>query len=120
MPTARQIASVAPAVVAPRSPWAAHAARSRGPTLRASGVSAKRASCSSSSPTWMTPSITPIVAGTAQAARTRRSASAATAPPSPLWGSPCETSVVSSATTGPAGLERGPHLGVDADQVGHR
>ena len=44
MPTARQTARVAPAVVAPSSPCAAHAARSRGPTLRASGVSAKRAS----------------------------------------------------------------------------
>ena len=81
MPTARQTASVPPAVVAPRTPWAAQAARSRGPTLRASASSPKRSSCSSVRPTWMTPSTTPIVAGTAQAARTRRSASAATARP---------------------------------------
>ena len=39
MPTARQTASVPPAVVAPRAPCAAQAARSRGPTLRASGES---------------------------------------------------------------------------------
>ena len=38
MPAARQAASVPPTVVAPTAPWTTQAARSRGPTLRASAV----------------------------------------------------------------------------------
>ena len=45
IPTARQAASVPPTVVAPTASWTSAAARSRGPTLRASGP--KRASSSS-------------------------------------------------------------------------
>ena len=56
------------------------------------------------------PSSTPIVAGTAPAARTRASDSRPTATPSP-GGKPCATSVVSSATTA-RGLA---HLGRDVD-----
>ena len=47
IPAARQAASVPPTVVAPTAPWTIAAARSRGPTLRASGV--KRSSSSSAS-----------------------------------------------------------------------
>src|SRR4029450_7904111 len=43
MPAARQTASVAPTVVAPRSFATAQAARSRGPTLRGAGEGAKGA-----------------------------------------------------------------------------
>ena len=70
IPTAAAAASVPPTVVAPTVPWTAQAARSRGPSLRASGV--KRSSSSSVSPTTTRPSRMPIVAGTAPAARTRR------------------------------------------------
>ena len=119
MPTARQTASVAPAVVAPSAPCAAHAARSRGPTLRASGESPKRSSCSSVSPTWMAPSMTPTVAGTAQATRTRRSASAADR------GSFAAREAVGDERRlerddRPPSLERGAHLGMDAEELGHR
>ena len=86
-----------PTVVAPTTPCAIAAARSRGPTLRASAV--KRPSSSSVRPTRSSPSRTPIVAGTPPAARTRRSLSRPTSMPSP-GGKPCATSVVSSATTG--------------------
>ena len=68
IPTTRHAASVPPTVVAPTTPWAIAAARSRGPTLRASAV--KRPSSSSVRPTRSSPSRTPIVAGTAPAART--------------------------------------------------
>src|SRR5439155_3648217 len=97
IPAERQAASVPPAVVAPTAPCTAQAARSRGPTLRASAV--KRSSSASESPTPTAPSSTPTVAGRAPASRTRRSASNPTATPSP-GGKPCATSVVSSATTG--------------------
>ena len=40
IPAARQAASVPPTVVAPTAPWTIAAARSRGPTLRASAVEA--------------------------------------------------------------------------------
>ena len=69
IPAWRQTASVPPTVVAPVSPEAMQAARSRGPTFRASGV--KRSSSSAVSPTRISPSSTPIVAGTAPASRTR-------------------------------------------------
>ena len=69
MPAARQTARVAPTVVAPSSFATAQAARSRGPTLRASGDVAKRSSSPASRPTQILPSMTPTVAGTAQATR---------------------------------------------------
>ena len=56
------------------------------------------ASSSSVSPTTISPSRMPIVAGTAPASRTARSDASPTATPSP-GGKPCATSVVSSATT---------------------
>ena len=65
IPTVRAATSSPPTVVAPTSPAIAQAARSRGPTLRASEV--KRASSSSVSPTRTRPSSTPVVAGTAPA-----------------------------------------------------
>ncbi len=75
MPAARMTASVPPTVVAPVARCSTAAARSRGPTLRADA--SKRASSSSVSPTTISPSSTPIVAGTAPAARTCRSDSSA-------------------------------------------
>ena len=62
IPAALQTASVPPTVVAPTAPCTAAAARSRGPTLRADA--SKRASSASVSPTTISPSSTPIVAGT--------------------------------------------------------
>ena len=91
MPAARAAARVPPTVVPPTAPATAHAPRSRGPTLRASVV--KRSSSSGSRPIRTTPSSTPTVAGTAPAARTRRSLSSATATPSGA-GKPCATRVV--------------------------
>src|SRR5207253_1545182 len=67
MPAARAAASVPPTVVAPTASWTAAAARSRGPTLRASALN--RASSSAASPTRTSPSRTPTVAGTPPAAR---------------------------------------------------
>ena len=96
MPAARATASVPPTVVAPTARCSTATARSRGPILRADA--SKRASSSSVSPTTISPSSTPIVAGTAPPARTWRSDSIPTATPSP-GGKPCATSVVSSATT---------------------
>src|SRR4051794_35158801 len=95
-PAARATASVPPTVVAPIARWATATARSRGPTLRASGPN-----CSSSArvrPTTISPSSSPIVAGTAPASRTCRSDSSPTWRPSP-GGKPCATRVVSSTTT---------------------
>ena len=97
MPTPRATASTPPTVVAPTSPATAQAARSRGPHLRASGT--KRASSSSVRPTWIRPSSTPIVAGTAPASRIARSLARPTSTPVGA-GKPCATRVVSSATTG--------------------
>ena len=96
IPAARATASVPPTVVAPVARWAAQAARSRGPSLRASGVN--RSSSLSASPTRISPSRTPTVAGTAPAARTRCSLSIPTATPSGA-GNPWAIRVVSSATT---------------------
>ena len=96
MPAARATASVPPTVVAPTAPCAAHARDRAGRPCaprRRSGRARPR-----SSPTTISPSSTPIVAGTAPAARTCRSDSSPTATPSP-GGKPCATSVVSSATT---------------------
>ena len=101
MPVARHTASVPPTVVAPSAPCTTQAARSRAPALRAdSPAAANRSSSASVRPTRTAPSITPTVAGTAPAARTRASEARATSRP---WrpGKPWETSVVSSATTGP-------------------
>src|SRR6266508_3483753 len=81
IPTAAQTASVPPTVVAPTARWTTHAARSRGPALRASAP--KRSSSAALSPTTIAPSRTPIVAGTAPASRARRSSSSPTARPSP-------------------------------------
>ena len=73
---------------------------SRAPTLRAAGpAAANRSSSAPLSPTRTVPSTMPIVAGTAPAARTRSSAARAAAGPRPPE-NPCETSVVSRATTG--------------------
>ena len=116
IPTARQAASVPPTVVAPTAPWTIAAARSRGPTLRASAL--KRPSSSSERPTRSWPSRTPIVAGTAPASRTRRSLSSPTSTPSP-GGKPCATSVVSSATTGLPVGECVPDLVRDPDRILH-
>src|SRR5690348_4421944 len=101
MPVARHTARVPPTVVAPSAPCTTQAARSRAPTLRAdSPADANRSRSAPVRPTRTAPSITPTVAGTAPAARTRASEAWATSSP---WrpGKPWETSVVSSATTGP-------------------
>ena len=97
IPTMRATVSAPPTVVAPTAPCTAHAARSRGPAFRASGV--KRSSSSRVSPTLTLPSRTPIVAGTAPASRTAVSLWSPTSTPSGA-GKPWATSVVSSATTG--------------------
>jgi hypothetical protein len=100
IPTVRLTASVPPTVVEPSAPCTTHAARSRAPTLRAVGpASAKRFRSVAVSPTRTAPSSTPTVAGVAPAARTRSSESSAAASPRPAE-NPCDTSVVSSATTG--------------------
>jgi hypothetical protein len=100
IPSWRQTASVPPTVVAPSAPCARQAARSRAPTLRAEvPASANRSSSAPVRPTWMAPSTMPTVAGVAPASRTRRSDSTAAASPRPSE-NPCDTSVVSSATTG--------------------
>src|SRR4051794_3602107 len=95
IPTACATASVPPTVVAPTALCATATARSRGPSLRA--LASKRWSSASVRPTTISPSSTPIVAGTAPAARTCRSDSSPTSTPSP-GGKPCATNVVSSAT----------------------
>ena len=77
IPAARQTASVPPTVVAPISPRATQTPSSRGPAFRADA--SNRSSSLSVSPTRISPSSTPIVAGTAPAARTRRSLSSPTA-----------------------------------------
>ena len=114
IPSARATASVPPTVVAPTAPCATAAARSRGPTFRASA--SKRPSSSAVRPTRTSPSSTPTVAGTAPAARTCRSDSSPTATPSP-GGKPWATSVVSSATTAPPGGECLAHLVGDPDHA---
>src|SRR5581483_11071784 len=96
MPADRATASVPPTVVAPTARCSTATARSRGPILRA--PASKRSSSAAVRPTTTSPSRTPIVAGTAPAARTCRSDSRPTSTPSP-GGKPCATSVVSSATT---------------------
>ena len=98
MPHSRAIAMVPATVVAPSAPSASVAARSRGDTLR--GCSrAIRSRSSRRSPTRISPSISAMVAGIAPAART--ASSDATAVSTPVGcGKPCETYVVSSATTG--------------------
>ena len=116
MPTAAAAVSVPPTVVAPATPWTAQTARSRGPSLRTSGVN--RSSSASVSPIRTRPSSTPIVAGIAPAARTASSLARATATPSGA-GKPCATSVVSSATTARVVLERGLDLLGDDDQIEH-
>src|SRR5256712_14137497 len=58
-PTSRQTASVPPTVVAPTAPWTAHAARSRGPTLRAEA--SNRSNPPGERPPRILPSSTPIL-----------------------------------------------------------
>ena len=96
IPTAAAAVSVPPTVVAPTAPCTAQTARSRGPSFRASGVN--RSSSARASPIRICPSSTPIVAGTAPAARTAASLARPVSTPSGA-GNPCATSVVSSATT---------------------
>ena len=114
--TAAAAASVPPTVVAPTAPWTAQAARSRGPSFRASGV--YRSSSASLSPITTSPSRTPIVAGTAPAPRTAASLASPTSIPAGA-GKPWATSVVSSATTAPPLAERCLDLVGDPDQVLH-
>ena len=99
MPAAAAIALVAATVVAPSAPVAAATARSRTESFATSSVLASRVSWASSRPTTSSPSIMPMVAGTAPVARTVCSISRATRRLSGR-GSPCETIVLSSATTG--------------------
>ena len=99
IPAERHTARVPPTVVAPVAPRATQTPSSLGPAFRAD--ESNRSSSLSVSPTRISPSSTPIVAGTAPAARTRRSLSSPTAAPSP-GGKPCATIVVSSATTASA------------------
>ena len=97
-PSRRQTASVPPTVVAPSALWTQHAARSRGPTLRASAPARRTSSSSSVEPD--------ADLAVDDADRRRNRAGRADAPlglrptlaPSPA-GKPCATSVVSSATT---------------------
>src|SRR5262249_36934564 len=91
-----------PTVPPPTPPRTRAPASPRGPTLRASApAAANRSSSLAESPTRIWPSTTPIVAGTALAWRTARSASIATSSPAPS-GNPCATSVVSRPTIGAA------------------
>ena len=83
-------------MVAPTARCTTATARSRGPSLRADA--SKRSSSASVSPTRISPSSTPTVAGTAPPSRTARSDARPTSTPSP-GGNPCAISVVSSATT---------------------
>ena len=74
----------------PGLPWTAQAARSRGPTFLASGLSAEpRRAPLRRRPTCTTPSTRRPSQGRRPRRRTRRSASRATVPPSPP-GKPCE------------------------------
>ena len=99
MPAAAATALVAATVVAPSAPVAAATARSRTESLATPSTVASRVSWASSRPTTSSPPIMPIVAGTAPASRTVRSISRATRRLSGR-GRPCETMVLSRATTG--------------------
>ena len=92
-------ASVPPTVVAPSAPCTAQTARSLGPSF---GPTAPRLRSARPRPPSVRPArrrpATPIVAGTAPAARTAASDAAPTSAPSG-YGKPCATRVVSSATT---------------------
>ncbi len=112
IPASRAAASVPPTVVEPSAPWTTQAAMSRAPALRAFvPASANRCRAASSRPILTAPSAMPTVAGTAPAARTRSLGLQRAASPRPPE-NPCETSVVSSATTGrrpPAPASPGGH-----------
>ena len=106
----RHTASVPPTVVAPTAPCDNRGGEVARPPFRASAPN--RSSSSRVSPTTISPSSTPTVAGTAPPSRTAASDASPTSTPSP-GGKPCATSVVSSATT-PRPSPRA-HLLGDAD-----
>ena len=116
IPTAAAAVRVPPTVVAPTAPWTAQTARSRGPSLRASGVN--RSSSLGSRPIRICPSRTPIVAGTAPAARTAASLARPVSTPSGA-GKPCATRVVSSATTARSSSSAVRTSSLTLDQVAH-
>ena len=99
MPAAAATALVAATVVAPSAPVAAATARSRTESLATPSAPARCSIWSSSRPTISSPPIMPMVAGTAPLSRTVCSISRATRRLSGR-GRPCETIVLSSATTG--------------------
>ena len=97
IPTAAAAVSVPPTVVAPTAPCATHAARSRGPSLRASGV--KRSSSVRVEPDREAAVEDADRGGHGAGRADGRLAREARPRPRAGAGKPCATSVVSSATT---------------------
>ena len=113
----RATASTPPTVVAPTSPATAHAARSRGPSLRALGVEARELVLGRGR-RGSGRRATPIVAGVAPASRTACSISSPTSTPCGA-GNPCATMRRLERDDRPALVERGANLVRELDELVH-